>query len=64
MSAILTFLQLMRMHFLNIYFFQTLREPAIFAKGLVDDSEGPHDKVTLAQARRGTPGKSFICTFK
>ncbi|KAI5620156.1 phosphate cytidylyltransferase 1, choline, beta b isoform X1 [Silurus asotus] len=35
---------------------RTLKEPAIFAEGSSADSEVPHNKVTLAQARRGTPG--------
>ncbi|KAA0720281.1 Choline-phosphate cytidylyltransferase B [Triplophysa tibetana] len=34
---------------------KALREPAIFAKKSGCDSDTPHDKVTLAQARRGTP---------
>lgn len=40
---------------------QTLREPAIFAKDSGSETEVPHDKVTLAQARRGTPGKTLMC---
>uniref|UniRef100_A0A9J7Y3R1 choline-phosphate cytidylyltransferase n=2 Tax=Cyprinus carpio TaxID=7962 RepID=A0A9J7Y3R1_CYPCA len=31
------------------------REPAIFAKQSGSSSDTPHDKVTLAQAHRGTP---------
>uniref|UniRef100_A0A671RQI7 choline-phosphate cytidylyltransferase n=1 Tax=Sinocyclocheilus anshuiensis TaxID=1608454 RepID=A0A671RQI7_9TELE len=34
---------------------KALREPAIFAKQSGSASDTPHDKVTLAQARRGTP---------
>lgn len=49
---------------IEVSFLQTLREPAIFAKGSGTDSEVPHDKVTLAQARRGTPGKTSFCAFK
>lgn len=35
---------------------KALREPAAFSKSTGCDSEIPHEKVTLAQARRGTPG--------
>ena len=35
---------------------QALREPAIFAKANSGSSEPPAEKLTLAQARRGTPG--------
>ncbi|CAM4670313.1 unnamed protein product [Leuciscus chuanchicus] len=34
---------------------KALRDPAIFAKQSGSDSDTPQDKVTLAQARRGTP---------
>ncbi|XP_066501682.1 phosphate cytidylyltransferase 1B, choline b isoform X2 [Hoplias malabaricus] len=34
---------------------QTLREPAVFAKASGSDCDVLHDKLTLAQARRGTP---------
>ncbi|TNN41129.1 Choline-phosphate cytidylyltransferase B [Liparis tanakae] len=34
---------------------QALREPAAFAKSTGFESEIPHDKLTITQARRGTP---------
>ncbi|KAF3706481.1 Choline-phosphate cytidylyltransferase B [Channa argus] len=34
---------------------RALREPAVFAKSTGCDSEVPHEKLTIAQARRGTP---------
>ncbi|KAL7853663.1 hypothetical protein AOLI_G00205070 [Acnodon oligacanthus] len=34
---------------------QTLRQPAVFAKASGSDSDVLHDKLTLAQAQRGTP---------
>uniref|UniRef100_A0A3Q3XL05 choline-phosphate cytidylyltransferase n=1 Tax=Mola mola TaxID=94237 RepID=A0A3Q3XL05_MOLML len=34
---------------------QALREPAAFSKSTGFESEVPHEKLTLAQARRGTP---------
>ncbi|KAK6316787.1 hypothetical protein J4Q44_G00121870 [Coregonus suidteri] len=34
---------------------QTLREPALFAKKTGYESEVPHEKMTIAQAKRGTP---------
>ncbi|XP_022618285.1 choline-phosphate cytidylyltransferase B-like [Seriola dumerili] len=34
---------------------QALREPAAFAKSTGCESETPHEKLTIAQARRGTP---------
>ena len=37
-------------------FMQALREPAIFAKAKGSTSDPPPEKLTLAQARRGTPG--------
>ncbi|XP_016418261.1 choline-phosphate cytidylyltransferase B-like isoform X2 [Sinocyclocheilus rhinocerous] len=43
------------MHDNSQYFQQALREPAIFSKQSGSASDTPHDKVTLAQARRGTP---------
>uniref|UniRef100_A0A8C1RHQ0 choline-phosphate cytidylyltransferase n=1 Tax=Cyprinus carpio TaxID=7962 RepID=A0A8C1RHQ0_CYPCA len=39
----------------SLYFQQAFREPAIFAKQSGSSSDTPHDKVTLAQAHRGTP---------
>lgn len=38
--------------------FQALREPAAFSKSTGYESEIPHEKLTIAQARRGTPGQS------
>lgn len=38
---------------------QALREPAVFAKPTGCESEVPHEKLTIAQARRGTPGDPF-----
>lgn len=35
---------------------QALREPAAFAKSTGCESEIPHEKLTITQARRGTPG--------
>lgn len=35
---------------------QTLTEPAIFASETSCDCRAPHEKLTIAQARRGTPG--------
>lgn len=35
---------------------QTLTEPAIFARETSCDCRAPHEKLTIAQARRGTPG--------
>lgn len=35
---------------------QAPREPAAFSKSTGCDSEIPHEKLTIAQARRGTPG--------
>lgn len=35
---------------------QTLTEPAIFANETSCDCRAPHEKLTIAQARRGTPG--------
>lgn len=37
---------------------QMLTEPAIFARETSCDCRAPHEKLTIAQARRGTPGKS------
>ncbi|XP_071193907.1 choline-phosphate cytidylyltransferase B-like isoform X2 [Salvelinus alpinus] len=34
---------------------KTLREPALFAKKTGYESEVPHEKMTIAQAKRGTP---------
>ncbi|XP_029923977.1 choline-phosphate cytidylyltransferase B-like [Myripristis murdjan] len=34
---------------------RTPREPAIFSKAMDCESDVPHDKLTIAQARRGTP---------
>lgn len=52
---------------LNMCFFfssalcvQALREPAAFAKSTGCESEIPQDKLTIAQARRGTPGHTSI----
>lgn len=39
---------------------QTLREPALFAKKTGYESEVPHEKMTIAQAKRGTPGQSSL----
>lgn len=36
--------------------FQALTEPAAFSKPTGCDSEVPYEKLTLAQARKGTPG--------
>lgn len=45
---------------------QALREPAAFSKRTGCDTEVPYEKVTLAQARKGTPGKACkrrsVCT--
>lgn len=35
---------------------QTLTEPAIFARESGCDCQAPHEKLTMVQARRGTPG--------
>ncbi|XP_056266527.1 choline-phosphate cytidylyltransferase B-like isoform X2 [Pseudoliparis swirei] len=43
---------------------QALREPAAFAKSTGFESEIPHDKLTIAQARRGTPVCSDELTHK
>lgn len=37
---------------------QTLTEPAIFASETSCDCRAPHEKLTIAQARRGTPGRA------
>lgn len=37
---------------------QTLTEPAIFASETSCDCRAPHEKLTIAQARRGTPGRT------
>lgn len=37
---------------------QALREPAAFSKPAGCETEVPYEKVTLAQARKGTPGKA------
>lgn len=39
---------------------QALREPAAFSKPTGCDSEVPYEKVTLAQARKGTPGNTLM----
>lgn len=39
---------------------QTLTEPAIFASETSCDCRAPHEKLTIAQARRGTPGMT-VC---
>lgn len=43
---------------------QTPREPADFAKSTGFESDIPHDKLTIAQARRGTPGCTYHHLFK
>lgn len=40
----------------SLFCVKALREPAAFSKSTGCDPEIPHEKVTLAQARRGTPG--------
>lgn len=49
---------------------QTLTEPAIFARETSCDCRAPHEKLSITQARRGTPGTvdllcsvSFLDTF-
>lgn len=42
---------------------QALREPAAFAKSTGCESEVPHEKLTIAQARRGTPGQASLAWF-
>lgn len=39
---------------------QTLTEPAIFASETSCDCRAPHEKLTIAQARRGTPGTTDL----
>lgn len=41
---------------------QTLTEPAIFASETSCDCRAPHEKLTIAQARRGTPGTT-ACVY-
>ncbi|XP_026089833.1 choline-phosphate cytidylyltransferase B-like [Carassius auratus] len=42
---------------------KALREPAIFAKQSGSTSDTPQDKVTLAQARRGTPARRPVRVY-
>ncbi|XP_073335968.1 choline-phosphate cytidylyltransferase B-like [Pagrus major] len=42
---------------------RALREPAAFAKATGFESEVPHEKLTLAQARRGTPANRPVRVY-
>ena len=41
---------------------QTLTEPAIFAKETSCDCRAPHERLTIKQACRGTPGRALPCS--
>ncbi|KAG7217318.1 hypothetical protein INR49_027862 [Caranx melampygus] len=42
---------------------RALREPAAFAKSTGCESENPHEKLTIAQARRGTPANRPVRVY-
>lgn len=42
----------------SLSLWQTLTEPAIFASETSCDCRAPHEKLTITQARRGTPGRT------
>lgn len=45
------------------FFLQTLTEPAIFAKETSCECRAPHEKLTVEQARLGTPGQFAFSVF-